>query len=78
MLCILCMVKDAVTTVTCGELCFIRRCMTTRGFKGHICVRVCVGIGASCYGANHTIHNYLLPIASFVKDIQEAICCMQV
>ena len=51
--------------------------MTNLEFKGHINARVSVGIGASCYGANHTIHNYLLPIASVVKDIQEAICCMQ-
>ena len=57
---------------------FYKKMHDNSGFKGHIYVRVSVGIGASCYGANHTIHNYLLPIASFVKDIQEAICCMQV
>ena len=58
-------------------LSLIMTCMMTLGFKGHIYVRISVGIGASRYGANHIIHNHWLPIASVVKDIQEAICCMQ-
>ena len=51
--------------------------MTTLGFKGHIYVTVSVDIAASHYEANHTLNNHWLPIASVVKDIQEAICCLQ-
>ena len=37
--------------------------MTTLGFKDYIYVRVSVGIGASRYGANHTITiDCLLPV----------------